>query len=136
MARRRGGYQKPSNGGGASPPGALAQRKVPHLERTGLAYGENKAVNEQQSAAPLSAAGTPGAGVPPSPRRALPTGEEGIFGGTDRPHEPMTSGVDMGAGPGAQQPLMQEDPNMLLRALADAFPHPDLDRLLARIARG
>lgn len=114
----------------------MSQRKVPHLERSGLPYGENKAVNEQQTAAPMSQTGTPGAGASPSPRRALPTGSEGIFGGTERPEEPLTAGVDWGAGPGAQQPVLDDDPNVMLRALAQAFPHPDLDRLLARLARG
>lgn len=133
MARRRGGYQRPSNGGGASAPGALSQRKVPHLERSGLGYGENKAVNEQQQAAPLSPAGTPGAGAGPSPRRALPIGEDGIFGGTDRPAEPMTAGVDWGEGPGAPPgPILEEDHNMLLRAIVAQYPHPDIVRLLNR----
>lgn len=119
----RGGYQAPRNGGGASAPGALSQRKVPHLERSGLPYGENKAVNEQQSAAPMSPQGAPGGGGPPSPRQGAQRGPNGVFGPSERPQEPLTAGVDFGPGRGAPVlPPMDPDSNYYLRAVAAEVP--------------
>jgi hypothetical protein len=138
MARGRGGRQRPSNPAPVSGPGALSQRTdggPGDLRFTGLSHGENKAVNDQAAAAPLARQGAPGA-AGQAPRPVTPIGPEGIFGGTDRPGEPLTAGIDFGPGAGATQPLLADDPNVLLRALAKRFPHPDLDRMLARIARG
>jgi hypothetical protein len=104
------------------------------MEYEGLDYGDNKALNDQAAAAPLTSQGTPGAGASPSSRRVLPArGPAGIFGPTDRPNEPLTAGVDFGPGPGrAPSPVIPDDPNLLLRALVQTYPHPDLVRLLNR----
>lgn len=133
MARGRGGYQPPRKPAAASGPGALSQRtdRVPALQRSGLPYGDNKAINEQQASAPLNPQAQSGPGTP----GPAPTGAN-FYDGTRRPGEPLTAGVDFGPGAGAQQPLLGEDPNAFLRALAERFPHPDLDRLLARVSRG
>lgn len=129
MARRRGGrggYQRPSSPAAASPPGALSQRTdghVPVQNVTGLPYGDNKAANAAQRAAPLN----PQGGGRPAPagggaRPAL--GPEGIFGASTRPNEPLTAGVDFGPGPGAPQvPRFDEDVNYLVRAIAAENPH-------------
>lgn len=134
MARGRGGYQPARNGGGASAPGALSQRKVPHLERSGLPYGENKAVNEQQSAAPMSPQAAPvGGGSAPRPGAQRPP--DGVFGPTNRPGEPLTAGVDYGPGPGGRAPILPDDPDLLIKALAQLNPHPDLVELANRRRR-
>ena len=136
MARRRGGYQKPSQPAAASGPGALSQRtdgNVPALQRTGLGYGENKAVNEQQSAAPIS----PGSGVPPAPGQGGPPpgfGPAGAFSPTGRPGEPMTAGTDFGPGAGRVKAHLPEDPYLVAKALYSVAPSPQLERIIARLA--
>ncbi len=139
MARsKRGGYQRPSKPAAVSGPGALSQRTDggPSVEYSGLPYGENKALNDQAAAAPLTQSGAAGA-VGPSPRRPSPQmGPDGIFGPSEYPDQAMTSGIDAGPGAGAPQQYLDDDPDILLRALQQAYPHPDLDHLLARRARG
>jgi hypothetical protein len=108
------------------------------MERTGLPYGENEAVNDQQAAAPLSspgpatsAAASPGRGRGPHLARF---GDAGIFSGTQRPGEPLTAGVDFGPGVGRSGGTGGDDPYLLLQAIYQAYPSPQLERLLARVA--
>lgn len=61
--------------------------RQPVRESDGFAYGERKAFEELQAAAPMMAA--------PSLPPATP-----LFAPTERPSEPITSGVDIGPGPG------------------------------------
>jgi len=72
-----------------------AVRRMP-----GVAYGKQKALTEQQQAAPLSKDTTPQA---QPMRRRMP--EVDVFAQTQRPSEPVTSGLPFGAGPGAEEPL-------------------------------
>ena len=72
-----------------------AVRRMPDV-----AYGEQKALTEQQQAAPLPKATTPQA---QPMRRRMP--EVDIFAPTQRPSEPVTSGLPFGAGPGAEESL-------------------------------
>lgn len=139
MARRRGGYQKPGQPAAVSGPGALSARtdgKVPALQRTGEGYGENKAVNEQQAAAPISSQGQAGGGGPAPAATGPPGfGPAGAFSPTGRPGEPMTAGTDFGPGVGRQTPLGAEDPLLLLRLLHERTPSAATARLLARLSR-
>ena len=140
MARgrsRRGGYQPPAKPAPASGPGALSQRTdgMPSPEYSGLPYGENQAVNQQASAAPMAATAAPGGSAAPRPAGGRPKfGAEGVFGPTDRPGEPMTAGIDWGPGAGAPPPAMlPDDPDLILRALVSQVGyHPDLLRILNR----
>ena len=72
-----------------------AVRRMPDV-----AYGKQKALTEQQQAAPLPKATTPQA---QPMRRRMP--EVDIFAPTQRPSEPVTSGLPFGAGPGAEESL-------------------------------
>lgn len=93
---------------------------------TGLPYGQNQEVNAQQSAAPMGApAGPGGGGGAPAGGAGRPMGPDGIFGGTERPGEPMTAGAMMGPGaPGHTMPSLPDDNSAALRALiAEAPPH-------------
>ena len=134
----RGGYRRPSSPAAASGPGALSQRTDggPSPDFVGLGYGENKAVNEQASSAPMAGRGAGGGGGSPAPqqqRRPVPLGPEGVFGGTNRPGEPVTAGIDWGPGVGRTDAQLPDDPNLLLRAIVSKVGyHPDLVRLLAR----
>ena len=64
---------------------------------TGFAYGENKAINEQQASAPMAATPTPSF-APTNPVRNLPQATP-LTAPTQRPDEPITAGVDFGPGP-------------------------------------
>ena len=98
-----GGYQAPRSPAPASGPGRLSRRGVGGpaqkiMTPTGLPYGEAGALDAQQHAAPLSqspsvAPADPGGGGP-----ALP----GMLDPSTRPDEPVTAGVDIGAGPGSE----------------------------------
>lgn len=95
MANGHGGYRKPRNPAPVSGPGALSRRtdggpgsKQAIKEiRTGK-YGESKAVNEMQAAAPM--AGSPAPSVQP---KVSP-----LFAKTQRPSEPVTDGMPFGPG--------------------------------------
>lgn len=130
MARRRGGYQRPSNPAGASGPGSMSQRtdgRVPKMPVTGLSYGENQEVNDQQSAAPMGAP-QGNRGAAPRPGGMQAPGPEGVFGPSGRPGEPMTTGL----GSAAQGPRLEENPDLHLQALAQKYQHPDLIALANR----
>lgn len=134
MARGRGGNQPPRRPAPVSGPGAMSRRTdggVPQMTYTGEKYGENQAVNEQQSAAPMSQA-APGGGGPPSPR-PVAQGPAGIFGPSERPGEPLTAGIPWGpGGEGAHGPVLDDNPDLFLQALAAKYPHPDLIDLINR----
>ena len=66
-----------------------AVRRMP-----GVAYGEQKALTEQQQAAPLSKDTTPQA----QPSAARPMPQMDVFAQTQRPSEPVTSGLPFGPG--------------------------------------
>ncbi len=95
-----------------------AVRRMP-----GVDYGEQKELTEQQQAAPLPKETTPQA----QPRPSTP--QMDVFAGTQRPSEPVTSGLDFGPGVGPQAPI-SDDPDMLLRAIYSVYPDPLLLRLL------
>jgi len=63
----------------------------------------------------------------PRPSKSMP--QMDVFAGTQRPNEPVTSGLPFGAGVGPQEPIA-DDPDMLLRAIYSVYPDPLLLRLL------
>jgi hypothetical protein len=67
-----------------------AVRRIP-----GVAYGEQQELTQQQQAAPLPKTTTPQA-QPVAPRRPMP--QMDIFAETQRPSEPVTSGLPFGPG--------------------------------------
>lgn len=142
MARRRGsgrgGYREPSSPAAVSPPGSLSQRtdggpSAGSYRVSGMDYGDNKAVNQQIQSAPME---PQGGGGPQRQGGAAGPGPQGIFGPTDRPDEPLTAGVDAGPGEGAPREFLAEDPYLMARALYQVAPSPQLERLMARLARG
>jgi hypothetical protein len=74
-----------SGTGGAGQSGTQAAKYIP-----GLPYGEGQATMTQQMSAPMAG---------PSPM--LPSVTP-LFSPTERPDEPVTSGMDFGAGPGSE----------------------------------
>ena len=100
-----------------------AVRRIP-----GVDYGEQKALVEQQQAAPLPKDTTPQA-QPARPRIDLT--QINAFGPTERPNEPVTSGLPFGPGYTPQQDI-QDDPYMILRVLYNVYPDPIFLQMMNR----
>lgn len=93
---QRGGYRKPNNPAPVSGPGSLSQRTdggptQPATYISGLPYGQGQETYANQVAAPM--AGNP------VPQMEMPTP---LMAPTARPNEPITTGVDIGAGAGSE----------------------------------
>lgn len=111
---------------------------LPVRTTTNQPYGAASAQRTSQAAIPLAAPTAPQAapGAPPSspapPSRAVP-----ISSPTSRPEEPVTAGLDMGAGPGSEALFQPTDPAHLeIRALYALYPSNDLLDLLTFIDQG
>lgn len=76
-----------TGGNGQSGNGTQAAKYIP-----GLPYGEGQATMQQQMAAPMAG---------PTAVPGLPAVTP-LFAPTERPNEPMTAGMDFGAGPGSE----------------------------------
>ena len=86
-----------------------AVRRMPDV-----GYGEQQALTEQQKIAPLPKATTPQA--QPRTRRRMP--QVDIFGQTQRPTEPVTSGLPFGPGAGPAIPPEQNVNDLLYQMYA------------------
>lgn len=85
-----------------------AVRRMPDV-----GYGEQQALTEQQKVAPLPKATTPQA---QPARRPMPNVD--VFGGTQRPTEPVTSGLPFGPGAGPAIPPEQNVNDLLYQMYA------------------
>ena len=95
---------------GVSGPGPYSKRTdigTPEMKMGSIAYGEGVETQAIKSGAPLGK--TPDAVSEPQdrlrPASAAPVTE--LFAETQRPGEPVTAGIDMGAGPGSSALMMQ-----------------------------
>lgn len=93
---QQGGYRKPTNPAPISGPGSLSQRTdggptQPATYIPGLPYGQGQETYSNQVAAPM--AGNP------IPQIKMPTP---LIAPTARPNEPITTGVNIGDGPGSE----------------------------------
>ena len=93
---------------------------------TGGQYGENKDMMEMQTSAPMNASPTMPSSSPSMGRpQQAPTNQQMVplDAPTQRPDEPVTTGIDMGAGAGSEvmyandQTLATEDRKRMLTAL-------------------
>lgn len=96
-----GGYRPPARPAPASGPGKLSRRTdgQPLAALPDAAYGEQKTFREQQKQSPMAQAqgGSEGPAISPVDlSRVTPLNAPSEF-----PDEPITSGVDIGAGPGS-----------------------------------
>lgn len=116
-----GGYQPPANPAPVSGPGALSQRtdggpSQPRMQMPDAAYGEQADFQAIQGGAPMAAS----PGIPGGP------GLPGLLDPTQRPSEPLTTGVPVGEGAntlmGAPD-VFQQDMQMLAKYL------PELQRM-------
>jgi hypothetical protein len=108
---------------GPAGPGKFSTR-TDKLEMGSKAYGEGVETQAIQSGAPLAKTGD----VRPAPagdvrEAAMQTPLTGLFAGTERPNEPITSGIPMGAGPGPEVLMMQKNTVKLSDSLAQMLPY-------------
>ena len=111
------------------------QRKGSQVDIPSQTYGQGAQVEAIQKAGGGIAGGGPTqpAGGDSTSRRAAaasaPIGpQSSVFGPTQRPNEPITAGVGIGAGSG---PMVEpNDPMLLLQAMYSVLPHPAIARLM------
>ena len=104
----QGGYRKPGTPAPVSGPGALSRRTDGRVAE-GYAYGMNKQINEQAAAAPLAKVAKAVArpmNVAPSQPPITTLTEPTMF-----PDDPVTSGINMGAGPGSEALMLPSNAN-------------------------
>ena len=120
----RGGYRKPANPAPVSGPGKLSRRtdgKQPVMPISGGKYGENKAINDLQSQAPMYQQGA----------EQMPK-VTNLFAPTARASEPVTAGMPFGDGPNSiSSDTAYQKPN-LAQTLMTALQYsddPDLEQI-------
>ena len=108
---------------GPAGPGKFSTR-TDNLQMGSTAYGEGVETQAIKSGAPLSK--TPDV----RPARAGDVREAAgqgpvteLYAPTERPNEPITSGIDLGAGPGANALMMQKSTIKLSDSLAQLLPY-------------
>jgi hypothetical protein len=142
MAKQQGGYRRPANPAPVSGPGKLSRRTdggpssksavqgVREMSGGGK-YGERKALEEAQSGAPM--AGNPVSVTTPAMPSSAPVGgpATGLFDPSQRPNEPVTSGLPVGPGrtPAAEMTgnydmIMKYMPALELMASQEDAPEP------------
>jgi hypothetical protein len=132
---QQGGYRKPENPAPASGPGALSRRTDGGPAQgakymSGMPYGEN--TMDQQTAAPM--AGKPSVPSMQSMPMEMPTP---LMAPSTRPNEPITSGVDIGDGPGSEiLNLPNSEPTLAstIRKIAQFDPTGEAEMLYAIIS--
>lgn len=98
----RGGYRPTApqnNPANINPMGGNGQSGM-NTDYTGFAYGQNQAVNEQRKAAPITQQAPRGQMA--EARTLIQEPLIPLDAPTQRPDEPITAGVDAGAGPGSE----------------------------------
>ncbi|RKZ89390.1 MAG: hypothetical protein DRQ39_00825 [Gammaproteobacteria bacterium] len=121
-----GGYRKPARPAAVSAPRSGARTdggaadKQPIRTPTGGAYGEAKALTEQQQGAPMAAGGpgSQGQGARGGGTQGAPPPSSGAFGPTQRPGEPITAGLP------SEEALQQISAQQVLRAIYQAYNSP------------
>lgn len=111
---------------------AKIQREAKVQNATGGAYGQRAELTQLAQGAPMAQAAPAIPSPTPLGTPAIPT--VGILEPTQRPNEPVTSGVDVGAGPGSEVLMTPVDaPDQLAtfaRAMYMANPSPQLRRIV------
>jgi len=112
----KGGYQRPTSPAPVSGPGSLSQRtdggpahKQAAKYISGLPYGQGQEMMNTQSSAPMEASTptpnpVPASQIAAASQQQMPAMDQApvvpLTAPTQYPNEPITSGVDAGAGPG------------------------------------
>lgn len=97
-----GGPRQPTNPAPTSGPGALSQRTdgtQPTMDMPNAAYGENKEFRQAQQGAPMPQQQQGAA--PDDSQQGSPVDVMPMNAPSARPEQPVTAGIDSGAGPGS-----------------------------------
>jgi len=108
---------------GPAGPGKFSTR-TDKLELGSTAYGEGVETQAIKSGAPLAKTGDVSPARAGDVRQAAtqaPVTE--LYAPTQRPSEPITAGIDMGAGPGSSALMMQKNMIKLSDSLAQMLPY-------------
>ena len=137
----RGGYRAPSNPAAVSGPGALSQRTDGGPTQgakyvSGLPYGQGQQTYSNQVAAPM-AGNTMGAsamGDSGLVQMEMPTE---LMAPSARPNEPISSGVNIGEGPGSEVlnlPTTKEPISVTMRKIAQFDPTGEAELIYSTLA--
>lgn len=117
---------------GPSGPGAFSKRTdvgTPEMKLGSIAYGEGKDTAAIKAGAPLATTGDVTASQAPNVPMQQPEVTP-LFAPSQRPNEPVTAGVDVGAGPGSAALIMGKSAEKLSDTLAKMLPY-DTDGSIA-----
>jgi hypothetical protein len=132
MAENRGGFRPtaPQNNpanvsatGGAGQSGTQPARYI-----SGMPYGQGQEMMTQQMSAPMAG---PNQAEAPSPLGASLPMLTPLTAPTERPDEPLTAGMDFGAGPGSEVLSLPRDRSLseILASMIDIDPTGDVQEL-------
>jgi hypothetical protein len=108
---------------GPAGPGKFSTR-TDKLEMGSIAYGEGVETQAIKSGAPLSKTPDTRPARAGDVRDAATQGPiTELYAPSQRPNEPITSGIDMGAGPGSSALMMQKNVIKLSDSLAQMLPY-------------
>ena len=95
--------------------------KQPARYISGMPYGEGQATYEQQTAAPMAA----------NPLAQVLSEVTPLTAPTQRPDEPITAGMDFGAGPGSEALNLPRERSLseVLASMIDIDPTGDVEEL-------
>jgi hypothetical protein len=117
---------------GPSGPGAFSKRTdvgTPEMKLGSIAYGEGKDTAAIKAGAPLATTGDVTASQAPNISVQQPDVTP-LFAPSQRPNEPVTAGVDIGAGAGSAALIMGKSAEKLSDTLAKMLPY-DTDGSIA-----
>lgn len=128
---QQGGYQAPSNPAPVSLPGALSQRTDGGPTQgaryiSGLPYGQGEQTYANQVAAPMAGNTMAAIDMPIE-----------LMSATQRPNEPITSGVNIGPGPGSEAlnlPNTKEPISVTMRKIAQFDPTGEAELIYSTLA--
>jgi hypothetical protein len=137
MAENRGGFRPtaPQNNpanvsatGGAGQSGTQPARYI-----SGMPYGQGQEMMTQQMGAPMAG---PNQAEAPSPLGASLPMLTPLTAPTERPDEPLTAGMDFGAGPGSEALSLPRDRSLseILASMIDIDPTGDVQELYDYVA--
>lgn len=132
----------PGSGGerSGSPGKAYTNRSdlnsLPVRTTTNQPYGQASSQRAAQSAIPMAAPAPPAPGGAPPPPPGLGAAVP-LNAPSSRPDEPVTAGLNLGAGPGSEALFQPPDPAELeIRALYALYPNNDLLDLINFMDQG
>lgn len=139
MAENRGGFRPTApqnNPANVSAMGGAGQAGTTQPARyiAGMQYGEGQELMTQQQSAPM--AGPSQVALSPTPLGASMPSVTPLTAPTERPDEPLTAGMDFGAGPGSEALNLPRDRSLseILASMIDIDPTGDVQELYDYVA--